>query len=128
MLSRYREAADDHCARALGGRSFVVFPHAVGLARNATSAGTGAVALVSQLQPPHPQQHLGRLLCRARHGGIVAHEVARGRAVDQKLKLFRKPVRTGDAKFDQLLAKPEPSAFLEGSSSPDGLRQARRPR
>jgi len=48
------------------------------------------------------QQHLGRLLCRARHGGIVAHEVARDRAVDQKLKLCRKPVRTGDAEFDQL--------------------------
>src|SRR5262245_57294187 len=53
------------------------------------------------------QQHASRLLCRARHRGIVAHQVLRDRAVHKQGKLRRKTFRVGDFELFEEIAKPQ---------------------
>src|ERR1700761_2446860 len=60
------------------------------------------------------QQCCCRILRRARHRGIVTHEIERDRAVDQQLKLGRKRIGVLDAEFVEQVAEPLPATFLEG--------------
>ena len=55
--------------------------------------------LSANLNPRIFQQHPCRFLGRARHRGIVAHQILRDRTVDQQRELRRKTFRVGDVEF-----------------------------
>jgi hypothetical protein len=59
------------------------------------------------------KQHARGLPCGARHGWIVAHQILRDRAIDEKRELRRQIVGIGDIEPLQQLAEPDAAALLE---------------